>query len=75
MAGYLIAEPEPPILPAAWQPYADRTALVYGTVNTETRHMEISEVYVQDGPCDVTPSLTQISSTGCRYCRSRVRPL
>lgn len=58
MAGYLIAEPEPPILPAAWQPYADRTALVYGTVNTETRHMEISEVYVQDGPCDVTPSLT-----------------
>ena len=40
------------------RPYADRTALVYGPVNPENRHMEVKEVYVQDGPCDVTPSTT-----------------
>jgi hypothetical protein len=54
----LLTDAEPPALPAEWQPFADRTALVYGRVNPENRHMEIEEVFVQDGPCDVTPSLT-----------------
>ena len=58
MVGLLTDDAEPPLLPAAWQPYADRTALVYGPVNPENRHMEVKEVYVQDGPCDVTPSTT-----------------
>jgi hypothetical protein len=58
MVGLLTDDAEPPTLPAAWQPYADRTALVYGPINPENKHMEISEVYVQDGPCDVTPAMT-----------------
>lgn len=58
MVGLLTDDTEPPALPAAWQPYADRTALVYGPINPENQHMEITEVYVQDGPCDVTPATT-----------------
>ena len=58
MVGLLTDDAEPPTLPAAWQPYADRTALVYGTINRENQHMEIKEVYVQDGPCEVTPATT-----------------
>ena len=56
--GLLTDDTEPPTLPAEWQPYADRTALVYGTINPENQHMAIEEVYVQDGPCDVTPATT-----------------
>jgi hypothetical protein len=40
-----------------WQPYADRTALAYGIVNPD-RHVEIQEIFVQDGPCQVTPATT-----------------
>jgi len=58
MVGLLTDDTEPPTLPAEWQPYADRTALVYGTINPENQHMAIEEVYVQDGPCDVTPATT-----------------
>ena len=58
MVGLLTDDAEPPTLSPAWQPYADRTALVYGPINPENKHMEISEVYVQDGPCDVTPAMT-----------------
>ena len=58
MVGLLTDDTEPPTLPAAWQPYAGSTALVYGTINPETHHMAIEEVYVQDGPCYVTPATT-----------------
>jgi hypothetical protein len=57
MAGLLVDEFEPPILPEEWQPYADRTALAYGVVNPD-QHVEIKEIFVQDGPCDVTPATT-----------------
>ena len=62
MVGLLSDDAEPPVLPAKWQPYADRTALVYGTINRENQHMEIKEVYVQDGPCEVTPATTHCQS-------------
>jgi hypothetical protein len=59
MAGLLVDEAEPPVLPAAWQPYADRTALAYGVVNPDANgRVEIEQVFVQDGPCDVTPATT-----------------
>lgn len=56
MAGLLVDE-EPPVLPTEWQPYADRTALAYGLVNADG-YVEIAELFVQDGPCDVTPLTT-----------------
>lgn len=54
---FTLVDEEPPVLPPEWQPYAERPTLAYSLVNADG-YVEIEELFVQDGPCDVTPLTT-----------------